>query len=132
MKKTFKHRALELQNRKTIVFTALSKKYFYMRVLISKFVFEKDCVPLNPFTTFDYFLHDLVDRDKIRNANNNLVAIADELWVFGSISDGVYAEIKQSKDQDKPIRYFTIRNDKEIVEISENDLEYEEDIKKVI
>lgn len=132
MKNTFNHRALNLQGKKKIVFTALSKKNFYMRMLIVKFVLEQGCVPINPFTSFDYYLLDTVDRDIIRNANNNLVALTDELWVFGAISDGVFAEIKQSTEQGKVIRYFSITNDKDIKEISNKELEYEKDMKKFI
>jgi len=85
-----------------------------MRMFIVKFVLEQGKVPLNPFMSFDYFLLDTVDRDIIRNANNNLVALADELWVFGSISDGVMAEIKQVRTRGKIVRYFKIVNDREI------------------
>lgn len=126
MIKTFSHQALNLQDKKPIVFAALSKKYFYMRMFINKYVLEQDKVPLNPFMAFDYYLADLVDRDVIRNANNNLVAIADEFWVFGSVSNGVMAEIQQVKKQGKSVRYFTIENDKEIKEITKEDVTFED------
>ena len=109
-----------------IIFTAMSKHYFYFRQHISQFVLKQNCVPLNPFMLFEYFLLDTVDRDSIRNANNNLVKKSDELWVFGPISDGVLVEIKLAKSLDKPIRYFKIVDSKEIVEISPNEVEFEE------
>jgi hypothetical protein len=59
-------------------------------------------------------------------ANNNLLKISNELWVFGSISDGVLAEIKLAKQLNKPIRYFRIMKSKEIEEISKEDAEFEE------
>ena len=130
MKKQFNHKALDLRDKKTIVFTALSKKYFYMRMFIVKFVLEQEKIPLNPFMSFDYYLLDTVDRDIIRNANNNLVSLADELWIFGSISDGVMEEIKQGKKIAKPIRFFKIENDREIIEISSVDLTFEDGIEK--
>lgn len=126
MAKIFDHQRLKLQDKKPIVFTALSKKYFYMRMIIVKFVFDQGKVPINPFMSFDYYLADVVDRDLIRNANNNLIAIADELWVFGSVSNGVMAEIKQALIQNKPIRYFQIENDKDIEEISKDKLVFED------
>jgi hypothetical protein len=46
--------------------------------------------------------------------------------VFGSISDGVLAEIKLAKQLNKPIRYFRIMKSKEIEEISKEDAEFEE------
>lgn len=97
-------------------------------MLISQFVLNQGKVPINPFMSFDYYLADMVERDMIRNANNNLLAIADELWVFGSISDGVMAEINQSREQNKPIRYFAIENDKDIFEIKLDQLIFEEGV----
>ena len=126
MSEEFSHPAMSLQEKKPIVFTALSKKYFYMRMLIVRYVLKNGCVPINPFMSFDYYLTDTVDRNIIRNANNNLVAIADELWVFGSISNGVMAEIRQVSDIKKPIRFFSIENDRDIAEIQNDKLLFED------
>jgi hypothetical protein len=81
---------------------------------------------------FDYFLLDTVNRDLIRSANNNLVSISDELWVFGSISDGVLAEIKQAKMAKKIIKYFRFENDKDIVEILDKSYSFEVGLEKFI
>ncbi len=113
-----------------LIYTAISKHYFYFRQHISKFVLEHNCVPLNPFMIFEYFMLDTVDRDLIRNANNNLVKKADELWVFGPVSDGVLAEIRLAKKLSKPIRYFKIIKSEKIEEISKNAVEFEEDLEK--
>ena len=113
-----------------LVFSAISKHYFYFRQHISKFILEQNCIPLNPFMSFEYFMLDTVDRDLIRNANNNLVKKADELWVFGPISDGVLAEIKLAKELNKPIRYFRIVESKEIKEISKDEVEFEEGLER--
>ena len=126
MSEEFSHPAMSLQEKKPIVFTALSKKYFYMRMLIVRYVLKNGCVPINPFMSFDYYLTDTVDRNIIRNANNNLVAIADELWVFGSISNGVMAEIRQVRAMKKPIRFFSIENDRDIAEIQNDKLLFED------
>ena len=114
-----------------LVFTAISKKLFYFRMHISKFVLEKNCIPLNPFMIFEYFMLDSVDRDKIREANNNLVKKSDELWVFGPISDGVLSEIKLAKETNKSINYFKVINSKDIKEISENEAEFEEGVENI-
>lgn len=99
-----------------------------MRFLISKFVLKQDAVPINPFTSFDYFMLDTIERDVVREANNTLVNKADELWVFGDISNGVLAEILQAKEKEIPIRYFKITKDKDIEEILKEDLVFEDDI----
>lgn len=125
----FDHRAMHLKDDKKVVFTAMSKKLFYMRFLISKFVIEQGAVPINPFTSFDYFMIDSVERDEIRSANNVLVGRSDELWVFGPISDGVLAEILLSKKLSITIRYFKIEKDKDISEITKKYVLLEDDVK---
>jgi hypothetical protein len=92
---------------------------------ISKYVLENDGVPLNPFMIHEYFLLDTIDRDKIRESNNTLVKRADEIWIFGKISNGVEDEIKLAKSQNKPIRYFSVLHSKDIKEISEEEAEME-------
>ena len=114
-----------------LIYTAISKKLFYFRMHISKFVLEKNDIPLNPFMLFEYFMLDSVERDKIREANNNLVKKADELWGFGPISDGILAEIKLTKEANKPIKYFKVINSKDIKEISENEVELEEGVENI-
>lgn len=127
--KSFKHQALGLTTDKPLVYTAMSKYIFYCRMFISKFVLENGAVPLNPFMVFDYFLLDMVDRDLVREGNNNLVKRSDELWVFGKVSDGVLAEIKMAKAMKKPVKYFKIENPQNIIEITTDEVELEEKVK---
>jgi hypothetical protein len=109
-----------------VVFTAQSKQYFYCRDAICVYVLNQGCVPLNPFRAFDYFLGERTDRDLVRQANFNLVRVADELWVFGdTIANGVLAEIKYAIQQRKPIRFFTISaHEHEIRPLSFEELEH--------
>lgn len=130
MTDTFEHGALDLQKRKSIIYAAHSKASFYFRAHISKFILEQGGVPINPFMSFDYFLTDSIDRDIVREANNNLVRISEELWVFGPIADGVLAEIKQAKAQKKPIRYFRIVKSRDIEEISPTETVMEEGLEQ--
>ena len=125
------HRALDIKPADTVVGTAMSKKYFYMRFFVTKFALEQGAVPINPFTSFDYFLLDAVERDVVRRANNTLVARADELWVFGDIADGVRAEVVQAQAQNKPVRFFAFTKDKDIHEVSISDLVYEDGVEKI-
>jgi hypothetical protein len=119
---------MELNTNKTVVFTAISKHLFYFRMKISKFVFEKGAVPINPFMNFDYFLGDTLDRDLVREGNNVLAKRADELWVFGAVSDGVLSEIKLYQGMSKPVKYFRIIDTRAIVETSKDDVELEQDV----
>jgi hypothetical protein len=127
----FNHVAKNLQEEKKIVFTALSCKNFHQRMLICKHAFEQGVIPINPFNLFGYYLYELVDRDLIRNANNNIMKRCDELWVYGEISDGVLAEIQMFKKLNKPIRFFDISNlPKEVKEISKDEVIFEEGLEK--
>ncbi len=125
----FNHAAKNLREEKKVVFTAQSCKNFHQRMLICKYVFDQGAIPLNPFNAFGYFLYELVDRNSVRNANNNLLKRCDELWVFDEISDGVLAEIEISKSLKKPVRFFDISKlPREIKEISKKDLIFEDEV----
>ena len=126
------HRTLTIKPADMVVFTAMSKKYFYMRLFVTKFALDQGVVPINPFTSFDYFLLDAVERDTVRRANYTLVARADELWVFGDIADGVRAEIMQAWQQHKTVRFFAFRGDKHIYEVTIDDLSYEDGVEPLI
>lgn len=108
-----------------IVFTALSKKIFYHRGTISKYVLENGNIPINPFMNFDYYFYESIDRDKIRNANNKLVGLCDELWIFGNISDGIEREIKIAERNKKPTRYFSIDDYSKIIETNKQEVREE-------
>jgi hypothetical protein len=127
---TFDHVALNLTADKNLVYTAMSKYLFYFRMHISKYVFEQNKVPLNPFMMSEYFLVDTVERNIIRESNNILVKRADEFWVFGTISNGVLAELKIAQKMNKPIKYFKIENSKTILPISVDEVEMEDDVKE--
>jgi hypothetical protein len=124
----FKHEALNLNSDKILVYTAMSKYLFYYRMHISKYVLENSGVPLNPFMIFDYFLLDSVDRNLVREGNNNLVKRADEVWIFGNVSNGVLAEIKIAKELGKNIKYFKIEKPHNIIPISLKEVKMEDDV----
>lgn len=115
-----------------VVFTAQSKVHFYCRNAVCEYVLRQGCIPLNPFRVFEYFLDDRVSRDIIRQGNNNLIRIADELWVFGKvIADGVLFEILYAKTLGKPIRYYTIDTRVDgIKQIGINSLSFESEVKE--
>jgi hypothetical protein len=128
MKKAFIHPALSVQQDKPLIYTAMSKHLFYYRMFISVFVLENGGVPLNPFMVFDFFLLDAVNRDLVREGNNNLVKRSDEIWVFGAISNGVLAEIQIATEQNKRVRYFAIEKPHKIIEITKDKVEMEDEV----
>jgi hypothetical protein len=111
------------------VYTAFSKHNFFARNLITAFALEEGVCPLNPFTNWGYFLDDMVERDLIKHANDHFVQIADEIWVFDVISNGVWHEIALAKKHGKPIRFFLVgKKPSDIVEITVNDLVFEQEL----
>jgi len=111
------------------VYAAFSKHNFFARQQISAFVLEQGSVPLNPFMNWDYFLNDMVERDLIVRANNNLVMMADELWTFGQISNGVFHEIVLARENGKKIRHFSCGSKlSDIGPIEESQLEFEQEL----
>lgn len=91
-----------------VVYTAHSKLSFYARDIICEHAFEQGALPLNPFRMFGYFLSDRVDRDLVRAANNRVVELAGETWVYGGVSNGVWHEILLARRLGKPVRYWTV------------------------
>lgn len=70
-------------------------------------------------------MQDKIERNIVRNANNTLVQSAEELWVFGEISNGVYDEIQLAKKEEKLIRYFSIIDSRDIIETTKKEIIYE-------
>ena len=109
-----------------LIFTAMSKKNFFQKWRVVKFVLNKEMVPLNPFMLFDYFMADSVNHDLVREANHKTIEKCDELWVFGEIADGVQREIEIAKRLNKTIRYFDISGlPEKITEITKDKIEFE-------
>src|ERR1700682_2695693 len=121
----FHHRALDLRAEWPVVYTAISKRTFCYRVLISRFVMEQQCAPINPFMNFDFAFHGLLSKDIVVTANNNLIRAAAQLWMFGPVSDGALAEVLIARECGHPVRFFAVRDNWEISEIAESDVEVE-------
>ena len=99
----------ELQlERLPVVFTAHAAETAYLREKICAFALDAGVVPVNPFMCLGYFLYDLVPKDAVRRANNNLVMRCDELWRFGPVSDGVAVEIELATRLGLPVRHFEL------------------------
>jgi hypothetical protein len=126
MGKEYKHNSLNLVQKSQIIFTSFSKKNFYLRSAISRFVLQNDKVPISPFMNFDYNLAGLVPKDDIRIANNSLIARSDELWVFGEVSDGVLVEIYLARKHKIPIRYFLQQPNEIFIEITQDEVRLED------
>jgi len=100
-------------------------------MLICRHAFNEGVVPINPFNVFGYYLYELVERDMVRNGNNNLLLRCDELWVYGDISDGMLSEINTFNKTGKPVRCFDISGLPEsVVEVEISKLPFEANVEK--
>lgn len=131
MKKIMGEKMIDVEEKIGSVYTAHSKHNFYARKMISAYVLENNKLPLNPFTNWDYFMNDMVDRKLTVRGNNNLIYLADELWQFGIISNGCYHEIKLAMNLNKKIKFFEIgKTVRDIKEINIDKIEFEEELKE--
>jgi hypothetical protein len=104
-----RHPAADQTERLPVVFTAHAAETAYLREKICASVLRAGAIPVNPFMALGYFLYDLVPKDMVRRANNNLVMRCDELWIFGPpYSDGVHFEVDLARSLGMPIRSFTL------------------------
>jgi hypothetical protein len=117
--------------KRAAVYTAYSKHFFFAKMLISAYVLDKNYVPLNPFNNWEYFMDDMVDRDFVIRGNNNLILLADEVWTFGPIADGVFAEVKLANSLGKPVRYYSVgKKIKDIQPLTNDALVFEDELLK--
>ena len=100
----------KFQTENTVVFAAMSKRNFYLREHIIKFILNEGHTPTSAFMMYSYYLLDTAERCNLIRANNDLIRRSDELWVFESISDGVQKEIDLAIELEMPIKYFKLEN----------------------
>jgi hypothetical protein len=96
----------DFSTQRKVVFAAMSKRNFYLREHVIKFILDSGHTPTCAFMMYSYFLLDTVDRDALICANNDLIRRSDELWVFGEVSNGVQAEISLADSLGRPVHYF--------------------------
>ena len=74
-------------------------------------------------------MNDMVHRDFVARGNYNLILLAEEIWVFGSIADGVYEEIKMAHAMGKPVRYYSLGKRLEDIDDAEiKEIEFEKEL----
>lgn len=110
---------LDFTTKNKVVFAAMSKKNFFLREHVIRFVLNQGHTPTCAFMMFSYFLLDTVNRDALISANNDLIRRSDELWVFGDVSSGVKAEVGLAQQLGRTVRYYACgTNSGDFVEIS--------------
>lgn len=101
---------MRFKTERPVVFAAMSKRCFFLREHIIRYILNQDHTPTCAFMMYSYFLLDTVDRKRLISANNDLIRRSDEVWVFEDISDGVAEEIKLAKKLGMPVKYFRAKS----------------------
>lgn len=73
-----------------------------------KYVIDKKCIPIASHLTYPCMLNDADPREREMGLmfGLSLLAICDEVWCFGKISQGMELEINEAKRLGKKISYF--------------------------
>jgi hypothetical protein len=76
-----------------------------------KFAVSKGCIPLAPHLHYPQFMDDSDRSQRELGLRFALVLLCkcDELWVFGTPSEGMSREIAKARKRNMPIRYFNIK-----------------------
>ena len=77
----------------------------------SRFAVFRNVIPVTPHLLYPQFLQDAEpsEREIGTECATALLALCDELWVFGDrISKGMAAEIEYAKEAYIPVRYFAL------------------------
>lgn len=123
--KQLKNKINKYDKNNKVVFASQAAINMCWARMICKYILDQGFVPVNYFTAFGHFVHELADQQKMIDSINSLIVRCDELWVFGDISEGMWHEVKMCKELGIPIHYYCIKElPGDINEISENDVRY--------
>lgn len=110
---------------KKVIFVSQAAVNMCWARLICKYVIKKGHVPVNYFTAFGHFVHEIADLSTMIDSINSLIVRCDQLWAFGEVSEGMWYEIKMCKELGIPVKYLCIQKlPKGIRKISEKEVKY--------
>jgi CYTH domain-containing protein len=118
---------MNLKEKIPIIFICLSKHNSFLVNTINDYILRKSSVPVNQFMPYGY---DNIDNDLLIRGNNNLIITADELWVFGTISNEIATKIILAMEYQKYIRFYKINKNGTVFEpiMDPIDLVFETDV----
>ena len=77
----------------------------YMARRYSRYAIEKGYIPLAPHLLLPQFLSEETERDLAISIDLRFLALCEELWVCGEISEGMQREIDHASAMGMPVRY---------------------------
>lgn len=116
---------------KKVIFVSQAAVNMCWARLICKHVIKKGHVPVNYFTAFGHFVHELADLATMIDSINSLIVRCDEMWCFGNISEGMWYEVKMCKELGIPVKYFCIEKlPKKVKNIREDQVKYTQEFEE--
>lgn len=111
------------------VYATHSRNWFYVREAVTQFAVEQGAAVVNPFMNYGFYLNGAVKKDEVDECCHQLIRSADELWVFGPISEAILTDIVVAVMEGKNIRFFSVsERSSEIHELREEDISFEREV----
>lgn len=117
------------RKQRKFVYATHSRNWFYVREAITQYVVEQGAAVVNPFMNYGFYLNGAVKKDEVDECCHQLIRSADELWVFGPVSEAILTDIVVAVMEGKNIRFFSIsERSSEIHELREEDISFEREV----
>lgn len=117
------------RNTRKMVYVTHSKSWFYAKEVVVQFAVKQGVAAVNPFMNYGFYLNEMVKKDEIVECCHQLIRTADELWVFGPVSEAILTDIAVAVMEGKEIRFFSISDQiSEIHELHMDDVVFEREV----
>lgn len=117
------------RNTRKMVYATHSKSWFYAKEVVIQFAVKQGVAAVNPFMNYGFYLNEMVKKDEIVECCHQLIRTADELWVFGPVSEAILTDIAVAVMEGKEIRFFSISDQiAEIHELHMDDVVFEREV----
>lgn len=112
-----------------MVYVTHSKSWYYAKEIVMQFAIEQGVAAVNPFMNYGFYMNGSVEKDEVVECCHQLIRTADELWVFGPISEAILTDIAVAVMEGKEVHFFSIsENRSEIHELKMEDIIFEREV----
>lgn len=112
-----------------MVYVTHSRSWFYAKEAVVQFAVKQGVAAVNPFMNYGFYLNGAVEKDEIMECCHQLIRTAEELWVFGPVSEAILTDIAVAVMEGKEVRFFSIsERASEIRELQMDDVVFEREV----
>lgn len=117
------------QTHRKMVYVTHSKSWYYAKEIVMQFAIEQGVAAVNPFMNYGFYMNGSVEKDEVVECCHQLIRTADELWVFGPISEAILTDIAVAVMEGKEVHFFSISERKsDIHELQMEDIIFEREV----